>query len=36
MEPDPLPEFRQWLAGALDEARDGLGMSGSVGMRANA
>jgi tetraacyldisaccharide 4'-kinase len=35
MEPDPLPEFRQWLAAALDEARDGLGMSGSVGMRAN-
>ncbi len=35
MEPDPLPEFRQWLAGALDDARDGLGMFGSVGMRAN-
>jgi tetraacyldisaccharide 4'-kinase len=35
MEPDPLPEFRQWLAGALDDARDGLGMFGSMGMRAN-
>jgi hypothetical protein len=23
MEPDPLPEFRQWLAGSLSAARDG-------------
>jgi hypothetical protein len=22
MEPDPLPEFRRWLAGSLDAARD--------------
>ena len=22
MEPDPLPEFRSWLSGALDAARD--------------
>jgi hypothetical protein len=22
MEPDPLPEFRNWLTGALDAARD--------------
>lgn len=25
MEPDPLPEFRRWLADSLDAARDGIG-----------
>jgi tetraacyldisaccharide-1-P 4'-kinase len=25
MEPDPLPEFRQWLAGSLRAARDIVG-----------
>jgi hypothetical protein len=25
MEPDPLPEFRRWLAASLDGARDIIG-----------
>jgi tetraacyldisaccharide 4'-kinase len=34
MEPEPLPEFRRWLAGSLDDARDGVGQNADAGRRA--
>lgn len=31
MEPEPLPEFRRWLAGSLDAARDLVGRNAEAG-----